>query len=217
MCSCGRCEGANALFGERTARRDLRRLRRRGPIASTRLLVEGLRADGVEGRTLLDVGGGVGAVQHSLLEAGARSATQVDASAAYLRASREEAERRGHADRVRYLHGDFVELAEEVPEADVVTLDRVICCYPDMERLVERSASRARERYGVVFPRDRWATRVGLPAGNLFNRLRGVPFRVFLHPPEAVDAAIRRQGLEPRFRRRTFFWHVAVYGRPSGR
>lgn len=213
MTGCCRCEGVERQFGEGTATRDLRRYRRRGPIPTTRRLIEALRAEGVAGATLLDVGGGVGAIQHELLEAGARRATHVDAATHYLDASREEAGRRGHADRVSYLHGDFVELADEVADADVVTLDRVLCCYPDMPRLVERSAARARRLYGVVFPRDRIGTRLGIPAANLFNRLRRVPFRVHLHPPEEIDAAIRRQGFGLRSHGRTFLWHVAVYAR----
>lgn len=216
MNCCHQCEGIEQLFGERTARRDLRRYRRKGPIASTRLLIEALREAGVEGATLLDVGGGIGAIQHELLDGGLGTATHVDASFHYLQASREEAARRGRADRVAYLHGDFVELAPRVPEADIVTLDRVICCYPDMQRLVAASASRARRLYGVVFPRDHAGVRLGVPVANLINRLWRIPFRLFLHPPEAVDAAIRRQGLKRRAHRRTPFWNVAVYAREGG-
>ena len=215
MACCHQCDGIEQLFGERTARRDLRRFRRKGPIPSTRLLIEQLRDAGVRGASLLDVGGGVGAVQHELLDAGARSAVHVDASSHYLRASREEAARRGRADLVSYVHGDFVELAAELPDADVVTLDRVICCYPDMPRLVESSAARARRLYGVVFPRDRAAVRFGLPIANLVSRLRRIPFRVHLHPPEAIDAVIRGQGLEPRSHRRTLLWNVVVYARAA--
>ncbi len=213
MIRCSQCEGIERQFGERTAERDLRRYRRRGPIPSSRLLIEALRAEGVDGSALLDIGGGVGAVQHELLESGAARATHVDAATHYLAASREEARLRGHADRITYLHGDFVEAADRIPEADVVTLDRVLCCYPDMSRLVESSAAKARRLYGVVFPRDRLVTRLALPVANLVNRLRGIPFRVYLHAPQAIDAAIRRQGLSPRSRGRTFLWHVAVYAR----
>ena len=69
----------------------------------------------MEGATFLDIGGGIGAIQHELIDAGVSHATNVDASAPYLDAAREESERRGYAGRVTYLHGDFVELAGSVP------------------------------------------------------------------------------------------------------
>ncbi|HEV2149761.1 MAG TPA: class I SAM-dependent methyltransferase [Longimicrobiaceae bacterium] len=213
MSCCGHCADAEDLFSRRAARRDLRRYRRRGPIPATRRLLRMLRREEVRGRVLLDVGGGIGAIQHELLREGLARAVHVDASTAYLQASGEEAARQGHRDRVEYHHGDFVDLAAELPEADVVTLDRVVCCYPDMPRLVEASASKARHLYGLSYPRRRWATRAAFAAGNLFFRLRGSAFRTYLHPPEAIAAELRRQGLQCIAQDRTFLWHVALYRR----
>src|SRR4051794_7868580 len=100
MTNCG-CQGVGQMFGERTARRDLRRYRKRGPSRPTRLLLEALHREGIEHATVLDIGGGIGVIQHELLDAGAELAIGVEASTAYLRAAREEAERRGHAGRIR--------------------------------------------------------------------------------------------------------------------
>lgn len=207
--------GHDRLFNDATARRDLRQFRKDGPIPTTRALIDLLRRHELRDATLLDIGGGVGAIHHELLDAGVRSAEHVDASAAYLGAAREEAERRGHSDRVEFVYGDFVAQAETIGAADVVTLDRVICCYPDMEALVAASASRARRLYGAVFPRDRWFLHPGFRAVNWFNRLRRCPFRVFLHPPADIDAAVQRHGLTPRASVQTFIWRVAVYERPN--
>lgn len=211
--SCCQCQGIETLFGERTARRDLRRYRRKGPLRTTRILLDALIAEGVENATLLDIGGGVGAVSNTLLDAGAREATVVDASPAYLQAAEAEAGRQGHRDRITYRHGDFVEVAPEIPPADVVTLDRVICCYDEMEALVSTSAARARRLYGVVYPRDTWWDRLGVALVNLGCRVRRSPFRVFVHPPEEVERVIRREGLRRRFHRNTPIWQVVVYGR----
>ena len=112
-----------------------------------------------------------------------------------------------------FLQGDFVALAPQIPAADVVTLDRVICCYPDMEQLVAASASRARKLYGAVFPRERWLFKMVLAIGNYVRRIRGNEFRSYVHPVRAIDAALRRQGLMPRSIRDTFLWRVAVYSR----
>ena len=164
--------------------------------------------------TLLDIGGGVGAIQHGLLDAGARRATGVDASPAYISVASEEADRRGHGGRVEQHLGDFVEKAADIGEADIVTLDRVLCCYPAMEKLVRLSAERARKMYAVVFPRDDWWVRALLVVPNLFMRLMGNPFRVFVHPSIAVERAVLAQGLRRRYRKKTAIWQVVVYERP---
>ena len=212
MNSC--CQGVDEVFGERAARNDLRRYRKRGPSKQTRLLLDAIRDEGIERATVLDIGGGVGAIQHELLEAGAGHATSVDASVAYMRAAREEAERRGTADRVSYHAGDFVALAEGIEPADVVTLDRVICCYPDVQALVGRSADRARRIYGLVYPRDTWWTRIGVRVANLGMRLARRTFRAHVHPTRVVDAAAREHGLTPRLQRGAGpVWQVALYTR----
>jgi len=133
---------------------------------------------GIDGATILDIGGGVGAVPHALLEAGARAATDVDVSSSYVDAARAEAERRGVAPQIVFRQGDFVSLAAEIPEADVVTLDRVICCYPDVRALVSLSASHARRLYGLVFPRDTWWARLGMAIVNLVLFMMRNPMRV---------------------------------------
>jgi magnesium-protoporphyrin O-methyltransferase len=216
MTSCC-CQGVDQMFGDRTARHDLRRYRKRGPSKSTRMLLHALQREGIEHATLLDIGGGIGVIQHELLDAGAERATSVEASAAYLRAARQEAERRRHTGRIRYEAGDFVALADRVEPADVVTLDRVICCYPDMEALVGRSAARARHLYGLVYPQDRWCVGVGIRVTNLFMRLARRAFRAHLHRPSAVDAVAREHGLTRRLSRRAGpVWQVALYAREPG-
>jgi len=207
------CECYSSQFDEKHAIKDLKRYRANGPDKTTRLLLGLLEAEGVRGASVLDVGGGVGVVHHELLAAGAQTAVHVDATAANIRAAEEEATRRGHAGRVRFLQGDFVTLAPEISAADVVTLDRVICCYPDMEGLVSASAGHARRLYGAVFPRERWFLRLMLALGNLARRLRRNAFRAYVHPVREIDATIRRQGLSARRIHDTFVWRVVVYSR----
>jgi hypothetical protein len=203
-----------SFYDEKFAASDLRSYRKKGPNPSTRLLIEALEAEGVVGATLLDIGGGIGAIQHELLAAGATYATNVEASAAYLAAAREESDRRGHAGRVTYTHRDFVELAESVPAADIVTLDRVINVYPDWERLVGLSAARARRLYGFVYPRDTPTVRVVFSAMNLVLRLLRKPIRGFIHPADGIDRVLRENGLSPAFSRAVgAIWQVAVYRR----
>ncbi len=211
--SCCQCQGIETLFDRRFVAKDLARYRTKGPDKTTRMLLDSLKAERVEGMTLLDIGGGVGAISNELFKAGISSATNVEASSAYLEAAKDEAARRGHAERVSYRHGDLLDLAADIPPADIVTLDRVICCYPDMQGLVGLSAARARKLYGVVYPRDTWWVKLGLAVENLVYRLRKSSFRVFSHPTEAVEALVTSNGLKRRSSHKTFVWQVVVYSR----
>jgi hypothetical protein len=164
---------------------------------------------------VLDVGAGVGAVYLSLLESGASAAFDVDASPAYVAAARDEAARRGLSGQIRHEVGDFVALAPSVEAADVVVLDRVVCCYGDMAALVSLSAARARRRYGLVYPRDSWWIRAGARVANTFAGLFRSRVRIHAHRTADVDGLVRAAGLRPLFWRTTVFWQVAVYERPA--
>jgi magnesium-protoporphyrin O-methyltransferase len=200
-------------FGADSARSDILAYRAKGAEGSTRRLVDALLAQGVEGADVLDIGGGVGVVHLELLKAGAAAAVDVDASSPYLETAQAEAEELGFGDRTTYRHGDFVALSEEVPAADVVTLDKVICCYPYFDALVRRSAERARRLYGVVYPVDRWYLRLVVRILNLGTRISGSAYRAYVHPERQVDGLIRAAGLEPAYRHRGWFWQTLVYRR----
>jgi len=211
--TCAQCKGADKLFSGVHVSRELKKYRRKGPRGTTRTLIDALRGEGIDGATLLDIGGGVGAIQHELLRAGATRATGADAATDYLEAARQEAERQGHADRVAFHHGDFVAIAEQLDAADIVTLDRVICCYPDVKALVRASVNKARRLYGVVYPRDVWWTKLGSRFLNLFLWASRNPFRVFVHSSRDVDALVREAGLERRLTRLTPNWQIVLYSR----
>jgi ubiquinone/menaquinone biosynthesis C-methylase UbiE len=209
---CG-CDGFASIFDEATARRDRDRYRRDGPDRTTRLLLELLTPYRSAGSSVLDVGCGIGIVDLELLHAGAGHATLVDASTAYLAVARDEARRAGVLDRIEFVEGDFVRRASSIDRADVVTLDRVICCYPDMEALVAESAGRARTAYGIVLPRDRRSTRWAVALTNAWYRLRRKAYRGFVHSTARVDEIAAANGLRLRADRQTWFWRVAVYDR----
>ena len=216
--ACTQCEGVEQQFDPKAARRSLRRYRRRGPDKTTRLLIQDLRAalEALDARDtlLLDIGAGVGAIHHELLDGRVGRAVHVDASSSHIEVAREETARRGHETRTSFVYGDFVALADTLPEADIVTLDRVICCYHDMTGLVDRSARKALRLYGAVYPRDTIWMGIGIAAINAFQRLTRSAFRVYQHDPGAIDAELRAAGLERRSVRRTLGWEVVVYARP---
>ena len=202
------------MFDARTARRELAEYRHRGPLGATRELIEAIRARGdVAGAAVLDIGGGVGVIGHELVAAGASRLTAVDLSRSYLDAARDEATDRGYANRAEFRFGDFVEVAPEIGEADIVTLDRVLCCYEDWRALVAASVAKARRLYGVVYPLNRPWWHAFAALGNLAMLLTRTNYRIHIHSDRAVDAFIRESGFERRYRRGRLLWQTVLYER----
>jgi 2-polyprenyl-3-methyl-5-hydroxy-6-metoxy-1,4-benzoquinol methylase len=211
--NCCQCQGIEELFNDRLVSKELSSYRAKGPSKTTRFLIDAIKKAGVQGATLLDIGGGVGAIEHALLNEGVENAMDVDASRAYLKAAQEEARQRGLQEKISFQHGNFVEVASQIPPADIVTLDRVICCFPDMENMVRLSAARARKIYGLVYPRDAWWMKIGMKILNFFLRLQKNPYRGFIHPSQAVEAIVINNGFKPQFTGGTRLWRVEVYSR----
>jgi len=208
-CDCG-C--AN-VFSSKEAENDLKRYRREGPGSSTKTLIDALLAEGVDGATLLDIGAGIGAIQLGLLPAGLARADSVDATEAYVIAAREEAARRGFGDRVSGRVGDFVTVAEEIPTADVVTLDKVVCCYDDMPALLGGAADRARRVMGLVYPRETWWNRLASRGFAAWGWLTRDSTRWRIHPVAEIDAILRRAGFDRYDVKRELVWQIALYRR----
>jgi hypothetical protein len=211
--SCG-C-GCPNTFDAKAAEGDLRYLEK-GPDGTTTALIGAIVAEGIEGATLLDIGGGIGAIQLGLLAAGAASATSVDATDAYVDTARGLAERRGFADRTHGRVGTFEELAGEIEPADVVTLDRVVCCDPDLQGLLGATARHARRMVGLVYPRETWWNRVAARILDTWSWLTRDPTRWHLHAHADIDALLGAAGFVRRDITRTFIWQVALFVRRPG-
>ena len=207
------CCAVDQEFDDRIARKELRRYLKRGPATPTCEML-GLLAPLISpGATLLDIGGGIGTIHHELLERGARSAMQIDASSSYLAVSTAEAGRRGHADRVVFRHADVRDVADSVEPADVVTLDRVVCCDPDFRTLLGIAAARTRSVLAFSYPRPMLATRLIIGTINVMRRLRRLPFRAYVHSPDAMAAVLEQAGLRRTATSRKFVWAVEVFQR----
>jgi magnesium-protoporphyrin O-methyltransferase len=206
--------GCDRFFGGRFASKMAERYRRRGLDRAARRMVVFLEQRGIEGATVLEVGGGVGEIEIELLERGARSAVNLELSPAYdaeaLRLLREKGlEQRAD----RRIH-DIAADPESVEPADVVVLHRVVCCYPDYERLLGAAGDHARRL--VVFsylPRNA-VSRLVLATQNLVFRIRRMEFRTFAHPPAAMLAVLEARGLRHTYSHHGRVWQVAGLERP---
>jgi len=215
MSDCCSPKGYRSIFSEKRAHAEARRYRRRGLDRTSRRIAELLKQQGIAGRTLLEVGGGIGAIQIELLRAGITRAVNIELTPTYEEAAQGLLHEAGLEDRVERRVMDFAEATSEVEAADVVIMNRVICCYPDMPKLAGAAAGHTREVLVVSFPKERWWTRALISLGDLALRLARQQFQVFLHPPDKILATAERHGLKTLSNQASFFWEVASLRRTT--
>lgn len=209
MSRCCTPKGYRRIFGDRTARRDARRYRRRGLDGPARRVVDFLRRRGIENASVLEIGGGVGAVQLELLAGGAARALNLELSPAYEKVAAELAREGGLEGRLERRLGDVVEQPDLAGPADAVVMNKVVCCYPDHDALVGAAAERARRWLVLTFPRDRRVVRLGFGFLNVVALLMRWEFRSWIHPPAEILAAAERRGLRLVSEESGFVWRTA--------
>ena len=213
-CSCSSVITSTARhFDERRVRKELAAYRSAGPAPTTRGLLRQLSGVDPLPASVLEIGSGIGALSLELLQAGVKHAMCVDMSAAALAANAEEAYRRGMAGRITRVEADFVAIAPTLPSADLVALDRVVCCYPAYVPLLEQATAHSHHLLAMSYPRDRWWVRLVLWVENAWRRLRGDQFRAFVHSPAAMEDLVRGRGFRRVRAVATFAWRMELYAR----
>jgi SAM-dependent methyltransferase len=187
--------------------------------AVTGSLLKAITDLGVSGRTVLDVGCGIGDLAIESVAAGATSATGFDLSPKAIDRARALARRRGVGDRTTFAVGDGSKF--ELPKADIVAINRVVCCYPDADGILERTLAAAGSIYAISAPISSGATglynRIHNALWNVVYRLRDRHydgFRTFIHDVERIDGRITAAGFRRvHHERRRVVWDLAVYAR----
>ena len=213
MASCCDPRGCDRFFGERFARRVAKRYRKRGLDKTARRIVGYLEARGLEGATVLEVGGGVGEIQIELLRRGARRGVNLELSAAYEGEAQRLLAQAGLAGRVERRLVDIAVAPGEVEPADAVVLHRVVCCYPDYERLLGAAADRAGRLLVFSYPRRNAISRLVVALQNVAFRAMRKEFRTFAHPPAAMLEVLRAHGLNPAHAHKQLVWEVTGLAR----
>ena len=209
-CNCGLDE----IFTDRVSKHDARKFRRRGLDVRARRLLRGIdRAIGLRGRTTLEIGIGTGGFTIEMLKRGAAAATGVDAIANQLAQARALAQEAGVADKLELLEGDVTRLAAPIPAADIVVLDRVVCCYPDWRALLDTAATHGRAAVAMTYPRAAWYTRLWITSANVGLRVMRRQFRLYLHSPEAMQQFLRSRGFVPHVLGHRGVWQLLVAAR----
>ena len=197
-------------FTVRTANRDARRYRRRGLDGTAQRLIATIDP---ENSTILEVGGGVGSLQIELLRRGAARATNVELSPAYEAAAVELLREAGFKDRVDRRVLDFATDPELVAPADVVLLNKVVCCSPDVEGLVGAAARHSRRELALSFPRETWWIRLGMRAVNNGARLVRWEWRFYVHRKAQIVSVAESNGLRLTHEDSGVLWQIAKLDR----
>ena len=194
---------------------EAKRYRRRGLDGTSRRIVDFLKKHGVEGRTVLEIGGGIGAIQIELLKAGAARATSIELTPTYEQVADQLLSEAGLAGRVERRVMDFAQSAEQVEGADLVVMNRVLCCYHDMPRLAGAAADHAQQTLVMTFPRRALWLRAGLGIGNGLLWLTRRQFHVYIHRPSEIMATSQRHGLQPVLKETGLMWTLAALSRAT--
>lgn len=215
MSSCCEPGEYDKVFDEKHARTKARDYARQGLTGNARRIVDFVRSRMSPGYSVLEVGGGIGEIHLELLKDGAARVVNVEIATQYETVASELIRERGVGERVERRLGDFVREAGSIPAADVVVMNRVVCCYPDADALVGAAADHALRFLVMTFPVDRWWTRLGLAIGNLSFALRSDTFRAYVHSTSAVLATAQRRGLRPVEHSRGFIWQLIALERTT--
>ncbi len=213
MDCCGHTCDMSAYFDSQKAQSEARQYLKQGLSSHARAMLDSVCLSPINGASVLEVGGGIGSLQIELLKQGAKEATNVEVSPAYLTAAQSLARQSGLADRIRHHQADFASQPDLVAPADIVILHRVVCCYPDMPRLVAGAADQAQRLLAISFPRDVWYMHLLIEAQATWACLQRSRFRNYVHSPQAMMRIAADRGLRLARQRFAGQWHIAVFER----
>jgi magnesium-protoporphyrin O-methyltransferase len=215
MAGCCPSRDYHRFFNQRFARRLANRYRKRGLDPTAQTMVQFLQELGIEDASILEIGGGVGEIQIELLKLGAARAQNLELSPDYEQQARMLAGQAGVQGRLDWRIHDLAQDPAAVVPADLVILHRVVCCYPDYERLLGAAADHARRALVFSYPPRNALSRAFYGVFNLVMRLTRSSFRGFAHPPGAMLGVLEDHGLRRTYGRRSRIWQVAGLERAS--
>ena len=209
-CCCPHSKSGGRIFSF-FARNYRKRFTKKGFEPSQKQLIQGLKQVGYQNASLLEVGSGVGYMHQVLLEHGAKTAVGIDLASDMLKEAQAWADEKDLTDQVQYIQGDFIELLDQVTPADITILDKVVCCYPYAELLVNSSTAKTKHVYALTYPRNRWFIRTVVEVMAFFLKLSGSDFRAFVHNPDDIERWVVDAGFKKTFQDKTFIWLTQVY------
>lgn len=207
------CCGSESIFDKKEAKKSLKKYRKKGPDGFTSKLLGALYQNELKDLSLLDIGGGIGVLQHELIKKGVNKTTDVDASSEYISTAKMLMQENGTESKMKFVYSDFNDCHNEIDKHDIVTLSRVVCCYPNAIELINNSTIKANQYYGLIYPRGGFIADTVQKIMNIGLYLKRNPFRVFNHSEELMHETICNNGFEKIYYGSAFPWRIALYKR----
>lgn len=212
--ACEHCCGADQIFDLKGAEKKLKKYKKNGPGTVTKRLINFLsESNQLDGKSLLDIGGGIGAIQWDFLHGGGDLTIDVDASKSYQQVASDYAAELGYGQKVKFVFGDFVDKSAEIPEVDFVTMDKVLCCYPNYQSLLEAALYKCKESIIISFPVGGPIARLFAVLENLYFKIKKIAFGTYIHSPKQIEELIKSHGFEMTKKSISFPWHIQSYRR----
>lgn len=205
------CCGADLFFNAKTAAKEYNKYLKKGPGKATAKINQQLAGLNLENKSLIDVGGGIGAIQWWFLEQGGQQTTDIDASSGYLKKAEDHALNNGWRNKTSFIEGDCTEKYNEVDDAHFITLDKVVCCYPNYEEILAITCNKAKEAVTLSYPMDGIIAQTLRSLGVLFFMLKKNPYRPYVHPVKEIRAVFANNGYERVAHDVSFPWHIETY------
>ena len=209
--NCCSAENPAGKFFDKESKKFAKKYRKKGLEKVTKMLIEGIEELGIDGKTILEIGGGVGGAHRKLLHDGASKAYATELSQEMINIAAEFAKEENLEDKVEYILGDIVEMNGEVPNVDITMHDKVVCCYEFSDALIERTLQKTKNIYAFIMPRDKFRVKISFFFFNLGSKLFNWDFSPFIHPVQPILDKIESAGFRLRFENTTFIWKARVY------
>lgn len=211
--TCSHCCDANIFFDIKNAKKEQKKYKRKGASGTTKKLINALQDVDKKDKSLLDIGGGIGILQWYFLENGAAKSTDIDASVGYIEMAEQFAKENNWQQKTTFIEGDFNDHASGLSSFDFVTLDRVVCCYPDYQVILKNAIKLSNEYLALTYPMSNWFSRMFNKIGRLYFLFKKSAFKTYIHPSREIEQLFLDHGFISVHRSIKFPWNIQVYKR----
>jgi len=207
------CCGADLFFDKKTAEKEYRQYQKKGPSRVTAKIIQQLENQNVQGKSMVDVGGGIGALQWWFLKNGGAQTSDIDASSGYLKQAQEHAIENGWKDKAHFVQGDCLDSFNEIDDPEFITLDKVVCCYPNYKEILEATCEKSKSHISLSYPMDGLISETIRLIGDLYFRIMKNPYRPYVHSVKKIRNVFTSKGYQRIAYDLAFPWHVETYVR----
>jgi len=175
------CSSYCFFFGDKNAKREMKKYKKKGLSKETGILFDELKSK-VKNKSVTEVGSGIGLLAIDLTKQGAKNYKGYDISKPSINAAKDLTKREGLSKKLKYFELDYATHKGNLDSTDIILSDKVVCCYPDMEKFMQITAGKAGEYYAIIYPKRTIPAQIITEFAALLLKLtpqRG--FRPFIH------------------------------------